>query len=39
MLERYGFAESEIAGLLNAGVIRVSRAPRETCNEDRKVSA
>ncbi|SAK74342.1 formyl-CoA transferase [Caballeronia hypogeia] len=39
MLGRYGFAESEIAGLLNAGVIRVGRAPTETSDYDHKVSA
>lgn len=39
MLERYGFADSEIAGLLNAGVVRTGRAAHEICDEDRKVSA
>jgi crotonobetainyl-CoA:carnitine CoA-transferase CaiB-like acyl-CoA transferase len=39
MLQQYGFADSEIAGLLNAGVIRVGRAPRDIYAEDEKVSA
>lgn len=39
ILERYGFGEAEIAGLLDAGVIRVGRAPRKACDDDRKVSA
>jgi crotonobetainyl-CoA:carnitine CoA-transferase CaiB-like acyl-CoA transferase len=38
VLEKYGFAESEIAGLLNAGVIRVGRLSHAT-RDDRKVTA
>lgn len=38
-LQQYGFAESEIAGLLNAGVIRVRRAPRDIGDRHQKVSA
>jgi crotonobetainyl-CoA:carnitine CoA-transferase CaiB-like acyl-CoA transferase len=38
VLEKYGFAESEIAELLNAGVIRVGRLSHAT-RDDRKVTA